>query len=108
MIVPLDASVYPDETPPTELIGSAQKADYLQRIVGAFDYGVPPEAPTIRLLSGWRDIFDAYPLLGSPGYHALRAYFGWPELPRERFASEPAYLRQDAFEGRLDGFEDCI
>ncbi len=100
----IDGSVYPDEPAPTEFVSLAQKADYFHRIVSAFDFGVPPDAATLRLFHHWREVFDAHPLPHSPGYHALRAYFGWPEIPKEPFCRVPAYLEQDAREGRS---EDC-
>jgi hypothetical protein len=106
MTTPLDGSVYPDVDPPDELVTMEQKADYLHRIVGAFDFGIPPDRSTIRLLAGWREVFDQHPLPGSPGYHALRRYFGWPEVERTTFFVEPAYRKLDALEGREDGFED--
>ena len=102
----VDASVYPDEPPPKEFTSLAQKADYLHRIVGAFDYGLPPAAATLRLVSKWQEVFDAFPLPGSPGYHALRSYFGWPAIEETPFSAEPAYLKQDALEDREDGFAD--
>ena len=104
----VDATVYPDEPPPREFSSLAQKADYVHRVIGAFDFGLPPDAATLRLFSTWRDVFDAFPLAASPGYHALRSYFGWPAIERAPFPGEPAYLRQDAWEGRTDGFEDRV
>jgi hypothetical protein len=104
----IDGSVYPDCDPPQVLQTLEQKADYLHRIVAAFDFGIPPDAATLRLLSTWRDVFDAFPLPASPGYHALRSYFAWPESEQAPFPFEPTYLRQDAWESRVDGCEDRV
>lgn len=104
----VEASVYPDTTPPEEFTSVSQKADHMHRVISAFDFGLPPDAATLRLLSGWREVFDAFALPASPGYHALRTYFGWPAVEKAPFPGEPAYLTQDAFEGRTDGFEDCV
>ena len=104
----LDASVYPDQDPPEELATDADKADYLHRIVSAFDHGVVPDGSTLDLLSGWKEIFDRFPLKASPSYHALRSIFGWEPVERLPFFTEPAYLKFDRIEGREDGFEDWI
>ncbi len=104
----IDGSVYPDTIPPSEFFTLEQKADYMHRVISAFDFGIPPEAATLRLFSGWQDIFDRFPLPASAGYHALRTYFNWPEVKRETFLTEPAYLKLDAFEGRVDGCEDHV
>jgi len=108
MTIQLDGSVYPDQELPQELFTQQQKADYLHRLVAAFDFGLPPDAATLSLLSGWRDVFDAYSLPSSPGYHALRCFFRWPEVAKTPFPSEPAYLKLDGLEGRTDGFEDWV
>lgn len=39
----IDQSVYPDVEPPEELTSFEDWADYLQRICGAFDFGIFPE-----------------------------------------------------------------
>lgn len=53
----LDASVYPDmDVPPEELRSDEEKADYLQRICSAFDFGIFPEREDWQRLSEWRDI----------------------------------------------------
>lgn len=104
----VDTSVYPDTIPPEEFFTLSQKADYLHRVLSAFDFGLPPEAATLRLLAGWREVFDTFVLPGSPGYHALRSYFGWVPVETTPFSGEPAYLKQDAFEGRTDGFENRV
>lgn len=103
-----DTSVYPDRDPPAELITLEQKADYLHRVLAAFDHGIPPTEPTLRIFRDWQEVFDCFPLSGSPAYHALRAYFGWSEVPRTRFFGAPAYQLFDRLEGREDGFEDRV
>lgn len=108
MTLHIDGSVFPDQKLPQEFFTQQQKADYLHRLIGAFDFGLPPDAATLRLLSGWQDVFDAYPLPSSSGYHALRSYFGWPPVAKAPFPMEPAYLRQDSLEERVDGFEECV
>ena len=108
MNIYIDAAVYPDTPPPEEFWTLSQKADYLHRVMSAFDFGLPPDAATLRMFSEWRDVFDAFPLSGSPGFHALRSFFGWPRIEQTPFSGEPAYLKQDDFEGRTDGFETRI
>jgi len=104
----IDQSVYPDETPPSEFFTFHQKADYMHRIVSAFDFGLPPDAATLQLFATWQDVFDAFPLPSSAGYHALRSYFGWPAVAKEPFPAEPSYLKKDRFEGRIDGCEELV
>jgi hypothetical protein len=104
----IDASVYPDCEPPNELNTPELRDDYLQRVIGAFDQGIPPDERTLHLLAGWQDVFDRVRLLHSPGYHALRSYFAWPPLPREKSFVEPTYRILDALEGREDGFENQV
>lgn len=108
MTLRIDGSVYPDQEPPEVLLSLIQKADYVHRIVAALDFGLPPDSATLRLFRGWQEVFDAYPLPASPGYHALRAFFAWPEVPGAPFAAPPAYVAQDAREGRSDGCEHLV
>lgn len=104
----IDATVYPDAEPPSDLATMAEKADYLHRICGAFDFGVPPDAPTLRLLAGWKAVFDRFPFPHSPAYHALRAWYGWEPVERAAYFGEPGYRKLDAAEGREDGFEGRV
>ena len=104
----VDASVYPDRDPPSELITESQKADYLHRILTAFDYGVLPDETTLDLLVQWKEIFDRHPLHASPAYHALRSFFRWNQVERLPYLMEPTYLKFDRIEGRTDDFEDRI
>ena len=104
----LDCSVYPDRDPPERLVTESEKADYVHRVIAAFDHGVVPDGATLDLLSQFRDIFDRYPLAASPAYHALRSFYGWEAVERLPFMAEPTYLKFDRIEGRTDGFEDSI
>jgi hypothetical protein len=78
----IDHSVYPDlDNPPTTLRTAEEKADYVARICGAWDFDVVPTPETFSLLRTWRDVFDRFPLLHSPAYAAFRTIFGWPQVP---------------------------
>lgn len=97
----IDQSVYPDQDdPPTEFTSLADQADYVHRICGAWDYGIPPHPETTAMFMQWREIFDRYPVSMSPAYHAFRSLFGWPRVPG--FCLEADYERFDAREGRSD------
>lgn len=101
----LDHSVYPDmDEPPSRLDSAEAKADYVHRICSAWDYGVHPESETFQVLSGWKDVFDRYPVLTSPAYHAFRAWFRWEALPRPPGipGPTPRYLILDRLEDRDD------
>jgi hypothetical protein len=98
----IDYSVYPDlDLPPTELTAPADRADYVHRICAAWDFGIVPDSQTFDLFSGWRDVFDRYPLPASPSYHAFRSWFGWPALDKARIFETYAE-RLDRREGRTD------
>jgi hypothetical protein len=104
----LDQSVYPDIEPPAELTRPEEKADYVQRVCGALDFGIVPEAETLELFSSWKDIFDAFPLRALPAYHAFRAYFGWEPVGQLPYLGTPSYVSLDRMEEREDGFEDRV
>lgn len=108
MTMRLDGSVYPDVDPPDDLPTAEAKADYLQRICGAFDFGVVPEGYTLELLSSWKEVFDRFPLKSSPAYHALRAFYGWEAVEQAPYLGTPVYVKLDRMEGREDGFEDRV
>jgi hypothetical protein len=108
MALNLDHSVYPDIEPPADLVTPEEKADYLQRLCGAFDFGIAPEPYTLGLLSRWKDVFDRFPLKASPAYHALRAFFGWEPVEQLPYLGTPCYLKLDRLEERGDGFEDRV
>jgi len=99
----IDHSVYPDITElPEELSTDEQKADYLERICGAWDFDVFPERETFELLRSWRTIFDRYPLPHSPAYHTFRRIFGWEEMafPAHAIVGHLTYEVLDRMEGR--------
>jgi len=99
----IDHSVYPDlDVPPDDLPTDFDKADYLHRICSAADFGVLPDPHTFDLLRDWKQIFDAFPVLTSPTYHALRQRFGWNPLPWPPNISPPParWEQMDRIEGR--------
>ena len=108
----IDHSVYPDlDEPPESLSTPEAQADYVQRICAAWDFYIHPEPETFELFSRWKDVFDHFPLLASPAYHAFRAWFGWPPLPTPSDLPPPTpyYLHLDRLEERpADPCEDLI
>jgi hypothetical protein len=108
----IDGAVYPDlDTPPSDLPTDYDKADYLHRVVTAWDIGIMPERATLALLGTWREIFDQFPVPLSPGYHALRMVFDWPPVPvpPNTAVAELRYQRLDRLEGRpADPCEDEV
>lgn len=77
----LDLSVFPDlDEPPTMFVSDPDRADYVARICGAWDFDIVPTPATFRLFAGWRDVFDRYPLRDSPSFAAFRTIFRWPRL----------------------------
>ena len=104
----LDHSLYPDGPSPDTLATDSRKADYLHRVVAAFDHGIVPDPSTLELLSQWEGLFDRFPLPSSPAYHALRSLFGRKEADRTPCLDEPTYVRFDRIEGRIDGCESRV
>jgi len=101
----LDHTVYPDlYDPPNELNSPEERADYLHRVCAAWDHHVHPEPQTFALFSTWKEIFDCYPVLTSPAYHAFRAWFGWESMrrPLELPSPTPLYVHLDRIEERPD------
>lgn len=99
----IDTSVYPDvDTPPQALDSVEERADYVHRVCSAWDYGIPPDAETFALFSGWKDVFDRFPLVTSPAYHAMRTWFRWEPvpIPLGLHAPTPRYVEYDRLEGR--------
>ncbi|MEW6744655.1 MAG: hypothetical protein AB1486_18015 [Planctomycetota bacterium] len=99
----IDHTVYPDVDEPPEALPSAEeRADYVQRICAAWDFYIPPDAQTFALFSGWKDVFDMYPLPASPAYHAFRAWFGWDPVPYPVgvHPPTPVHVHIDRLEGR--------
>lgn len=103
----LDASVYPDREPPASFDGDEERADYVARICGAWDFGVLPDEATFELFAQWRDCFDRFPIEGSPAYHAFRQIFGWPKNGEARIF-RAKYEKLDAREGRTDPCDHLI
>ncbi|MBM3881943.1 MAG: hypothetical protein FJ387_19845 [Verrucomicrobia bacterium] len=104
----IDAGLYPDREPPGRLDSPQEKADYLQRVCGAFDHGLPPTADTLRELRQWKDVFDRFALPGSAAYHALRSLYGWEDTPRLPYLTKPHYQVLDDMEGRSDDCERMV
>lgn len=101
----IDHSVYPDvDDPPTSLDSMCDRADYVQRICAAWDFNILPEHATFQLFSGWREVFDQFPLPTSPAYHAFRSWFGWEPVtcPPGLLSPTPYYIQLDRLEGRSD------
>ena len=76
----IDGTLYPDEDAPDNLDDPRVAADYLHRVCGAYDFGIPPTPGVVATLRQMRKVFDEYPVTGSVGYHALRRWFGWAEM----------------------------
>lgn len=96
----IDFSVYPDVDETPILDTDEAKADYIARICGAWDFGIIPLRTTFDLFAQWQSIFDAFPLSGSPAYHAFRAAFSWE--PVAGTILEADYERMDRRELRVD------
>lgn len=99
----IDHSVYPDlDELPESFETVEDKADYVHRICSAWDYGVHPERETFALFEGWREVFDRFPVLASPAYHAFRSWYGWPRVavPAGITGPTPRYIILDRLEGR--------
>jgi hypothetical protein len=104
----IDRSVYPDIEHGDHFQDDFDRADYVQRICAAGDFGVPPYSDTVELFRSWRDVFDRFPVPDSPMYHAFRGHFGWPAVPRERSFYPAPWETLDAIEGRSDPCRDMI
>ena len=105
----LDHSVYPDlAEPPTVLDTIEDRADYVQRICGAFDFGIFPERDDWELFSGWKDVFDRFPLPHSPGYHTFRSRYRWEPAERGTHGLVPDWKAADMREGREDLCENVV
>ena len=108
----IDHSLYPEfDCPPDVLESDGDKADYVHRVCTAWDLGIHPDPETFELLRQWKDIFDRFPVLTSPGYHAMRAWFGWEALqwPKDIPPPTPQWVHLDRLEGRdKDPCEEMI
>lgn len=102
----LDATLYPElREAPEALTTDADRADYVHRVCTAWDFGVPPEPGTVNLLAGWKDVFDRFAIPHSPGFHALRDWYGWEPVPMLAVFGRPKWQQLDALEGRSDPCE---
>lgn len=105
----LDQAVYPEERqPPVELSTPEAKADYVQRICAAFDFGIVPDRADWERFREWKAIFDAFPLAHSPAYHTFRSWYGWGPVARGPCGLVPPWRVQDLREGRTDPCEDRV
>jgi len=98
----IDHSVYPDIEHADGFDDDFDRADYIHRICTAWDFGVPPEPYTVDLFRDWHDVFDRFPIVTSPAYHAFRAYFRWPAVPIETSLSTAQWELLDKLEDRDD------
>lgn len=97
----IDHSVYPEfDEPPDALETDYDKADYVHRICTAWDFYILPEPETFDLFRGWKEIFDRFPVLTSPGYHTFRELYGWERLAMPFPGPTPLYVHLDRLEGR--------
>ena len=94
----IDHSLYPDTAAPDDLRDQSVAADYVQRVCGAYDFGIVPSGDMLATLRGLRAVFDRFPLPASPAYHALRRWYGWPSVP----ALPAPELRSEHFDRRDD------
>ena len=98
----IDHSVYPDIEPPDDLPTDEDKADYIQRLCGAWDFGIIPEMESVRELAAWKQVFDRFPIPHSPAYHAFRTWFRWEPVPSLPYPSRALWEALDAEEDRTD------
>ena len=91
----IDGSLFPDRDPPTELRTLGDRIDYLHRLCAAWDFGILPDAETIREIraTGWREAVDTCRFETSPAYHLLREWHGLERLPF--LGSVPARISSD-------------
>jgi hypothetical protein len=92
----IDHSLYPDTDSPEDLRDESVAADYVQRVCGAYDFGIVPSADVLATLRAQQGVFDRFPLPASPAYHALRRLFGWPPVQ----SVPPARLRYEIYDLR--------
>jgi hypothetical protein len=105
----LDHSVYPDVSPPPDDLPTIEdRMDYVHRICSAFDFGIFPEETDWELFAGWKDVFDRFPMLDSPGWHTFRSWYGWEPVPHTQRLGTPAWKGDDLREGRTDPCEEMV
>jgi hypothetical protein len=65
------------------------------------------DARDVRAVLKWKDVFDGFPNVTSPAYHAMRLWFHWDPVvvPRGLHAAVPRYVEYDRMEGR--GRDPC-
>jgi hypothetical protein len=91
----IDGSLYPDEPPPAVLESLAERVDFLARLCSAWDFGILPDAETLREIRRrrWRAAVDRCQLLTSPTYHLVRKWHRLRPLPF--LGSIPASISED-------------
>ena len=104
----IDHSVYPDVEPPDDLPTDEDKADYIHRLCGAWDFGIVPEEESVRELRGWKHVFDRFQIPRSPAYHAFRMWFRWEPVPSLPPFGRMYWEALDAEEGRTDPCVDWV
>lgn len=94
------------DEPLVKLESIYDRADYVQRVCAAWDFGVHPEPQTFAQLKEWREVFNRFPVLTSPAYHAFRAWFGWEPMafPDGIVPATPRWKILDRLEGRGEDF----
>ena len=95
MAFKIDGTLYPDTEPPVELTGLADRVDFVARLCAAWDFGLLPDAETVRAIRQpeWRPAVEACRLLTSPAYHLLRRWHALPPLPY--LGQRLAYIQHD-------------
>jgi hypothetical protein len=91
----IDGALYPDRAPPRRLDDPADRIDFIARLCAAWDFGVLPDADTVREVRQprWRQAIDECRLLTSPTYHLLRRWHGLASLPY--LGQTLAYIQND-------------
>ena len=93
----IDGSLYPDRSVPKTLRTLDDRVDFLARLCAQWDFGILPEAATIREIrrKPWRRAIQACGMATSPAYHLLRS---WHKLPPEPYLGDRLpHIAQDPF-----------
>ena len=79
----IDGSYYPDQETPEHLETLELKVDFIARMCGAWDFGMPPDPSTLSRVLGedWRTAVEETRQLTSCAYHLLRELHGLETLP---------------------------
>jgi hypothetical protein len=101
----IDYSVYPDLDDVPAFVCDADRADYVARICGAWDFGVVPTPATFEEFATWRPVFDRYPIATSPAYVAFRSWYAWEPIEHV-FLTQAAFERDDAQRGRASDWTE--